>query len=66
MNHRLGSIYSQSTTQLECPTMAGQGMWPVQQHVIKEEEEERGCVVEELGGKRAEEAEDVLYVCLLR
>lgn len=45
--------------------MAGQGMGPVQQPVIKEEEEEWGCVVEELAGKREEEAEDV-YVCLLR
>lgn len=48
--------------------MAGQGMGLVQQPVIKEEEEEWGCVAEELGGKRAEEAEEAedVYVCLLR
>lgn len=45
--------------------MAGQGIGPVQQPVIKEEGEEWGCVAEELGETRAEEGEDV-YVCLLR
>ena len=65
MNHQLASIYRRSTTQ--CYNV---WQWKDKEKdgvnsQREEEEEEWGCVAEELGGKTEEEAEEAEDICTI-